>query len=121
LPITQQSFEVIGHIILNEIRGATGFANFVGLVPPRIEIPMTDLSVVFLAHGIVALASMHGDMDVVRQPLDRGIDRIDGGVDFLLIGHAEQRFINLNVHAASRGEALKIEPEQLAQIHHRFS
>ena len=80
LLVAEQSFVVVRHVVLDEIGRAFDLADQVGLVAAGVEIAVADLPVVFLADGVVALADVRRDMDVVRQALDREIDRVDRGL-----------------------------------------
>ena len=59
LLIAQPILVMMRHVVLDQKRRALDTANEIGLVTPSVEITMTDLSVVFLADGIVALTVMH--------------------------------------------------------------
>src|SRR5215475_9344706 len=73
LPIAEVSFEMMSHVVLDEIGGARDLADKIGLVTADIEITMADLSVVFLADRIVALADMHRHMNLVGNAVDREV------------------------------------------------
>ncbi len=69
--------------------------NKIGLVPARIEIAMSNLPIVIGTDGIVTLADMHQDMNVVRKPFDRHVDYVDSGLNFFVIrdcGNRVHRF-----------------------------
>ena len=106
--------------MLDEIGGACDPAHLVGLVAADVEIAMADLAVIFLAHGVIALADMDGDMDVVGQALDGEIDGLDPRRGLRLVGHGEQRLVDLDVPAAGVGQHPEIVAQQLAEIEHHL-
>jgi len=99
---------VRGHVVLDEQRGAFNPAHDIRLVAADVEIAVADLAVVFLAHGVIALTHVGGDVNVVRKVRNREVDRIHGRPHFVIVGHREQRLVDLDMFAARRGEHLEI-------------
>src|ERR1700732_1217460 len=65
LPVTEQSFVMRRHVVLDQIRGTFDFANEVCLIAAIVEVSVADLSVIFLADRVVPLADVHRDVSVV--------------------------------------------------------
>ena len=56
--------------MLDQIRVTLDLADQVGLVAAGIEISVADLPVIIGADRIVALADVHGHMDIFGKPFD---------------------------------------------------
>ena len=70
------------HVVFDQVAVALDLADKVGLVSPGVEVAVPDLAVIVRSDGIVSLADMHHDMDVVWQPLDGHVDDVNRGADF---------------------------------------
>jgi hypothetical protein len=79
---------------------------------------VADLGVVLLADGVIALADVGRDVNVLRQALDRHVDGLDRGRHLAVVAHGEQRLVDLDVLAARFGQKAEIEVQQLAEIGH---
>ena len=90
----------------------------VGLVAADVEIAVADLAVVFLADGVVALADVGRDVHVFGQVGDRQIDGVDRGADLGIVGHGEQRLVDLDVAATGLDQHVEVVAQQLARVGH---
>ena len=77
LLVAEQAFVVGRHVVLDQERVAIDPADEVGLVAPRVEIAVPDLSVIVRPDRVVALADMHEHVDVVGQAFDGHVDDVD--------------------------------------------
>ena len=102
--VAEQPFVVMGHVVFDQIRRAINLADKVRLVAAAIEIAMTDLRIVFLADGVVALADVGRDVDIVGKIRDRHVDGVDSTLHFAVISHREQGLVDLDMLAAGGGE-----------------
>ena len=100
LLVAEQSFVVRRHVVFDQVRVAVDPADEVRLVASRVEVAVSDLTVVVWADGVVALADVNGDVDVVRNSLDGLVDDVDGRGDFVLGGRREVRLVDLDMLAA---------------------
>jgi hypothetical protein len=120
LLVAEQALIVVRHVVLDEQRRTFDSANLVGLVTAMVEIAVSDLAVIFLADRVIALANMHGHMDVRRQAFDCHVDGGNGGLDLVLLGYREKRLVDLDIPATGRRQHLEISVQQLSQIVHHL-
>ena len=106
------------HVVLDEEAVALDGCGDVGLVAAGVEVAMADLAIVIGADGVVALADVDQDVHIVRQALDRDVDRLHRGADVLVVGDREIRLVDLDVLAPRLSQKREVRVQQLAEIGH---
>src|SRR5215472_1166845 len=121
LLVAEQTLEMVGHVVFDQIRMAIDSAYQVGLVAADVEVTVADLPIVVGPNGVVPLADMDGDVDVVGQPFYREIDRIHRGADVLIACRRKIGIVDLNMLAPGLRQTAEVVVEQLTQIEHHLA
>ena len=94
LLVSEQPFESVCPIMLDQVGTALDLADQVRLVASCIEIPVTNLTIIIGAYRIVSLADMNRHMNICGYTFDRQVDRLDRASHFFIARRGQVRLVD---------------------------